>query len=55
VTLTLFATSRVVEAQATGDTRFITAADAIKQMSPSWRDAASTARIVSHPLWRREW
>ena len=33
VTLTLFATSRMVEAQATGDARVIAAADAVKQIA----------------------
>jgi hypothetical protein len=33
VTLTLFAASRMVEAQATGDARVIAAADAVKQIA----------------------
>jgi hypothetical protein len=48
VTLTLYAIARLVEAQATGDARFIVAAEAIKQiadtMESDWRRHSAADR-----------
>jgi hypothetical protein len=60
VTLTLYAIARLVEAQATGDARFIVAADAIKQIVDTMDQVSddtvlriATAKTISEGLLSR--
>ena len=60
VTLTLYAIARLVEAQATGDARFIVATDAIKQITETMDQISddavlriATAKTISEGLLSR--